>query len=171
MKEEKFLQNFYTENFNKIHRFISSRVAPREEATDITSDVFYKFALAIKEKREIKNPLSFLFRIARNKTIDWYRKTKPESLDKKIDDSEKNSFQLKDPLSGAQIISMSETQIVLRSIKKIDRKYSEIITLRFLREMSLFDISKRLKMSQSNVSIRTKRAIKELRKVLGIQEP
>ena len=57
--------------------FIKKRVASEADAEDILQDVFYQLADTFEPIEQIS---SWLFRVTRNKIIDWYRKKKPVQL-------------------------------------------------------------------------------------------
>lgn len=57
--------------------FISNRTPTIEDAEDILQDVFYELV----RNEPIERTVSWLYRVARNKITDWYRKMRPERLD------------------------------------------------------------------------------------------
>ncbi len=62
----------------RLLNFIKKRVDNAEDAEDILQDVFYQFA---GNTKPIEQLTAWLFRIARNKITDNYRKKKPELLE------------------------------------------------------------------------------------------
>jgi RNA polymerase sigma factor (sigma-70 family) len=60
--------------------FIRSRVGIAEDAEDILQDVFYQLAAGDRVVESIENVTSWLFTVARNRIIDWYRKRRPEPI-------------------------------------------------------------------------------------------
>jgi RNA polymerase sigma factor (sigma-70 family) len=68
--------------------FISRRVRRFEDAEDIMQDVFYQFARASDVINPIENTSAWLYRVARNKIIDHYKKKKTEPLPAYYDDEE-----------------------------------------------------------------------------------
>ena len=60
--------------------FIRSRVSSEEDAEDILQDVWYQLSSA-PEVEAIEQVGSWLYKVARNRIIDKYRKQKPESLE------------------------------------------------------------------------------------------
>src|SRR5215216_4695766 len=62
----------------RLLNFIKKRVNSEEDAEDILQDVFYQFAGNTKPIEQIT---AWLFRTARNKITDNYRKKKPELLE------------------------------------------------------------------------------------------
>jgi len=60
--------------------FIRRRVRNQSDAEDILQDVFYQLVTSYSVTEPIEKLTSWLFTVARNKIIDWYRKRRPESL-------------------------------------------------------------------------------------------
>jgi RNA polymerase sigma factor (sigma-70 family) len=70
------------------------------DAEDILQDVFYQLASSYSITEPIERMTSWLFTVARNKIIDWYRKKKPISLRQSNDysDNESGPLNLEDIL-------------------------------------------------------------------------
>ncbi len=60
--------------------FIRRRVADAGEAEDILQDVFHEFVQAYRLPEPIEQVSAWLFRVARNRIIDRFRKKKEETL-------------------------------------------------------------------------------------------
>jgi RNA polymerase sigma factor (sigma-70 family) len=65
----------------RLFDFIKKRVANEADAEDILQDVFYQYVSNLELVDTIERTASWLFTVAGNKVIDWYRKKKPVSLD------------------------------------------------------------------------------------------
>lgn len=63
----------------KLFWFIRKRVRTEQDAEDILQDVFYQFLASYSIAEPIEKITSWLFKVASNKIIDWYRKRKPET--------------------------------------------------------------------------------------------
>jgi RNA polymerase sigma factor (sigma-70 family) len=68
-------------NRNRLREFIRQRVSDAEDAEDILQDVFEELTEAVRMMQPIEQVASWMFRVARNKIIDRYRKKKTESLE------------------------------------------------------------------------------------------
>lgn len=64
----------------RLRNFIRRRVADEADAEDILQDVFYEFVQAYRLMRPIQQAGAWLFRVARNRIIDLYRKRKTDRL-------------------------------------------------------------------------------------------
>lgn len=67
---------------NRLFNFIKKRVSDTGDAEDILQDVFYQLWQGYHTIESIEKVTSWMFRVARNKIIDKYRKQKPESFSK-----------------------------------------------------------------------------------------
>lgn len=64
----------------KLGNFIRRRVRDATEADDILQDVFYEFVEAYRLPETIEQVSAWLFRVARNRIIDRFRKKKEQSI-------------------------------------------------------------------------------------------
>ena len=81
------------ENGKKLLEFIRHRVREPEEAEDIFQDVMIELTQSYRLMQPIEKMAAWLYKVARNKIIDNYRKKKPTRLDdqlvfRKSDESE-----------------------------------------------------------------------------------
>ena len=67
----------------RLFYFIRGRVNTDEDAEDILQDVWYQFS-NVMETEPIEQTSAWLFRVARNRIIDRYRKRQTASLDQEI---------------------------------------------------------------------------------------
>ncbi|UIN19892.1 RNA polymerase sigma factor [Herbaspirillum frisingense] len=65
---------------SRLGGFIRRRVADAGEAEDILQEVFYEFVQAYRLPEPIEQVSAWLFRVARNRIIDRFRKRKEEPL-------------------------------------------------------------------------------------------
>ena len=64
----------------RLRNFIRRRVPDPRDAEDILQDVFYKLVEANRLLMPIEHVTGWLFRVARNRITDLFRKKKPESF-------------------------------------------------------------------------------------------
>jgi len=62
----------------RLRNFIRKRVLDASEAEDILQEVFYELVQAYRLMRPVEQVGAWLFRVARNRIIDRFRKRKPE---------------------------------------------------------------------------------------------
>jgi RNA polymerase sigma factor (sigma-70 family) len=64
----------------RLRNFIRGRVADEADAEDILQDVFYELIEAYRLTKPIEQVGAWLYRVARNRIIDRFRKKKPEPV-------------------------------------------------------------------------------------------
>jgi RNA polymerase sigma factor (sigma-70 family) len=64
----------------RLRNFIRRRVADHGEAEDILQDVFYELVEAYRMMKPVEQVTAWLFRVARNRIIDLFRRKKREGL-------------------------------------------------------------------------------------------
>jgi RNA polymerase sigma factor (sigma-70 family) len=72
----------------RLRSFIRRHVADTTEAEDILQDVFYELIEAYRMMKPVEHVTAWLYRVARNRVIDVFRKKKPESLNRPVFDEE-----------------------------------------------------------------------------------
>jgi RNA polymerase sigma factor (sigma-70 family) len=85
-KGSSVIETAFRDERNRLLDFIRRRVRTEEDAEDILSDVFYQLMSSYSVTEPIEKMTSWLFTVARNRIIDWYRKKRPESLPSYLDD-------------------------------------------------------------------------------------
>jgi RNA polymerase sigma factor (sigma-70 family) len=63
----------------RLRNFIRRRVADQQDAEDILQDVFYEFVEAYRMMKPIEEATAWMFRVARNRIIDLFRRRKREA--------------------------------------------------------------------------------------------
>jgi RNA polymerase sigma-70 factor, ECF subfamily len=162
MNNEEFSQ-FYKQNLDKVFRFIYLRVDKVETAEDITSQTFLKcWQTNDNSQSAIKNLQAFVYRVARNQIIDFYRQKnkKPLSLEelreKGIEILQK-SFVFKIELSF-------EMENLKKVLQRISPAYSEIIIWHYVDDLSTEEIAQILNKKENNVRVLLHRALETLKK-------
>jgi RNA polymerase sigma factor (sigma-70 family) len=68
----------------RLANFIRRRVPDQGEAEDILQEVFYELVAAYRLFEPVEEAGAWLFRVARNRITDFFRKKKPETLPEAI---------------------------------------------------------------------------------------
>jgi RNA polymerase sigma factor (sigma-70 family) len=64
----------------RLRNFIRKRVADESDAEDILQDVFYELVEAYRMMKPVQQVSAWLFRVARNRITDLFRRKRPEAL-------------------------------------------------------------------------------------------
>ncbi len=76
---------------SRLGNFIRRRVPDAADAEDILQDVFYEFVDAYRLPASIEQASAWLFRVARNRIIDRFRKKREQPLAQRSDDQHSDS--------------------------------------------------------------------------------
>ena len=117
----------------RLRNFIRRRVADESEAEDILQDVFYELIEAYRLMKPIEQVGAWLYRVARNRIIDGFRKKKPEpfSAEKDPEAEGGDSLSLEDLLPSpdagpeatyARSILLEELEEALEELPEEQRK-------------------------------------------------
>jgi len=79
-EQDKRIAETVSRERGRLGNFIRRRVPDASEAEDILQDVFYELVAAYRLPEPIEQVGAWLFRVARNRIIDRFRKKKEESL-------------------------------------------------------------------------------------------
>jgi RNA polymerase sigma factor (sigma-70 family) len=84
----------------RLRSFIRKHVADTGEAEDILQDVFYELLEAYRLMKPVEHVTAWLYRVARNRMIDLFRRSKPSSLNNPVS-AEEDGDTLEDLLPSA----------------------------------------------------------------------
>jgi len=161
---EQFSQ-IYDQYIEKIYRFVYLKVNSQEIAEDITSKVFMKgWESFQKQESEIRNPGAFLYQIARNVVVDYYRekgRTKIISVD--------SSPEIADPGTNIQdkAILSADINLIKTAILKLKKDYQDILIWHYLDDMPIDQIAKTLKKPAGTVRVMLHRGLKNLKDIIN----
>ncbi len=160
---EQFSQ-IYDEYIEKIYRFVYLKVNSQEIAEDITSKVFMRGWESYQKKGfEIENPRAFLYQIARNSVVDFYRErgrantVSSEFLPEMIDSG--------DDVYEKAVLN-ADISIVKASIQKLKQEHQDIIIWHYLDDMPIAEIAKMTGKPAGTVRVMLHRGLKELKQII-----
>ncbi|MFA5831657.1 MAG: RNA polymerase sigma factor [Candidatus Paceibacterota bacterium] len=162
-QEQKFLEGYDT-HADALFRFAYFQVSDRETAKDIVQDVFMETWKYLSEGNEIQNIRAYLYRVARNRIIDHYRKHKSQSLDALREMGAEFSDEKKDAMAAVS----AEASLMLRLLEQIDAKYREPVLLRYMEGLGIKELSEILGETESNTSVLIHRGLEQLKKLAHI---
>ncbi|OGY87695.1 MAG: hypothetical protein A2233_01985 [Candidatus Kerfeldbacteria bacterium RIFOXYA2_FULL_38_24] len=141
--------------------------ASYEEAEDIAQEIFLKAYVNLRDFDEKKKFSSWLFAIAHNETISYWRKNKKNLTMVDIEEDYLEVLLKKDPDLAEQIDIKQRKTVVQTALKKLNLKYRAILDLRYTQDLSYEEISDIIKKPKNTVGTLINRAKKELKKELS----
>ena len=98
-ERDRQISEIIAEERSRLRNFIRRRVPDPRDAEDILQEVFYELVEANRLLMPIQHVTGWLFRVARNRITDLFRKKKPESFsDAAVADEGDEVLQLEDLL-------------------------------------------------------------------------
>lgn len=164
-QQKEFLEA-YEAYADAIFRHCFFRMSDRERALDISQETFTRAWEYIAKGGEIKNMKAFLYRIANNLIVDTFRKKKTSSLDELQEDG----FDPQDMTILPRGEALDARQ-ALRVLDQLDPTYRDVITLRYVDDLSPREIAEVLHQSENVVSVRIHRGLKKARQILLQEHP
>lgn len=149
----------------KIYRFVYLKLPRVQDAEDIAAEVFLKAWDHIKGGRKITSLQAFLYQIARNAVVDFYRRAgKPmESLDEgEIVIADRSDLSLEE-----KMVLKSDMVRIETALRKLKDAYREVIVLHYLNELSLVETARALEKSPGATRVLLHRGVRALKKVLA----
>lgn len=160
-------KTIYEKEADSIFRFCLVRVSDREQARDITQESFTRLWQNMIQGKIMTNARSYIFTIAHNLIIDWYRKKKSLSLDSIMESDTGGAKELADGETYGNTDLGSEGRFLVSKINEISVSYRHAVYLRFVEGLSPPEIGEIIGITTNAASVRINRGIAELRKLTG----
>src|SRR2546427_1551969 len=98
-EQDRRISEIVAEQRSRLRNFIRRRVPDPSDAEDIVQEVFYELVEANRLLMPIDHLTGWLFRVARNRITDLFRKKKPETFsDMAVEDEDGELLQIEDLL-------------------------------------------------------------------------
>lgn len=166
--DKKRFTDVYNQESDALFRFCLYRVSDREKALDLTQETFTRLWNSTSQNKKADNPRAFLYTVARNLIIDWYRKIKSVSLESLSSSDEDREFDAPDQKAIYEIELNAESRQALLMLEKLDSQYKEVMYLRYVEDLSPKEIGEVMGLNANTVSVRITRGVEALRKLMGI---
>jgi RNA polymerase sigma-70 factor, ECF subfamily len=150
--------------FNYIRRISSA--AP-EDIEDLLQNIFLKVYLNLNDFNHNLKFSSWIYRIAHNETIDFFRKSKARPKTSELDLSDNSLSALASDINiEKEIDAIMLKSSIAKALDLLDRKYKEVLVLKFFEEKNYREISDIIKKPPGTVASRINKAKAELRNIL-----
>jgi len=152
----------YDRHFNRIYRFVYSRVREQTAAEDVTSDVFLKAFRGLPRYQDTGRPFAaWLYQIAVNAIADRYRGARPTS----------DVDQLRDLSSGGPELEevaahRDQMRRIWALVERLPGSQRMALVLKFQEDMKIDDIAVAMGRSSGAVKLLIHRGMTRLRSEL-----
>lgn len=155
----------YMEYAPKVRDFAFRFVQNREEADDITHDVFFKIWELRKSLSEITSIKAYLFRMTKNAILNNFRQKLIH--DKYFDDVRKHSTEESDE-TDSSVTTADLIEMIQLAIDHMPEQRRRVFCMSRYENMSYEQIAEKLNISPKTVQYHISVALAELRKVIHV---
>jgi len=158
-RAQREFQTVYQENLGVIYRYVYSKVGVREEAEDLTAQIFMKAARDIDVARGPHSMQKWLFQVAQTTVADYWRRyyrTPVSSLDALLESGWEGPVET-EPIAS---LSTTPTERVHALLRLLPDHHREVLTCRFLLHLSIKETALALNLTEANVKVLQFRALK-----------
>ena len=159
--QESAFAEIYDLYFKKIYRFIFFRVSHKEVAEDLAEEVFLKAFSKINSINKNRSFEGWLYQIARNLVIDYYRQKKTTVSLEEIENIVEYESNLVDTINLDQ-----QQKTLLKLIKELTSEQQVIIKLKFFEDLDNEEIAEALQKSEGSIRVIQHRAITKLQELI-----
>jgi len=143
----------YELNFHRVYGYVSRRVQNRDEAEDITSDVFHHAFAKLKQFEWRGTPfVAWLFRIAANAIADRWKRVNRESKDVTPDE-----------LADTEAHNIEQRAALFQLVDSLPADQRRVVIMRFVEQKSIKEIAQEIHRTEGAVKQLQFRALEKLR--------
>ncbi|MBP7804829.1 MAG: sigma-70 family RNA polymerase sigma factor [Candidatus Pacebacteria bacterium] len=159
-------EGLYKAYYSRIFKYFSFRLFNKSEAEDLAQTVFLKIFTSLKRGLwEGTGDLSYIFTVARNTLIDYFRRAKhalivSDEIIQSIADSVTTS---------SRIEETEERERIMTAMKNLREEESEAVTLRYFADMEYPVIAKIMDKKEDAVRQLVHRGLKALKATLQLE--
>ncbi|MDQ5931005.1 MAG: hypothetical protein QG674_171 [Patescibacteria group bacterium] len=158
-EQQALFSKLFEEYQDAIFRFVFFRVGSRHIALDITQDTFVRLWGYLAKGGEVLHEQAFVYRIAKNAVIDYYKKSKSSSLDSLLE----NGFDPETNTHTDEIFRNDDIKMVQGLLEELDEESKQIIFLRYTEEKPIEEIANIYGKSVNAMTVRIHRIIQKLK--------
>jgi len=148
----------------KIYRFVLFKVSHKQQAEDITQQTFMKAWENVRTYKPQGYTFgSWLYRIARNSVIDYYRKNEPQ-VD--IEEVSPEALGIDSSLIAKLEVKL-DWEKILTAIGGLSEVEQDVLIMRFVEDLPHSDVAKAVQKSENAVKVIQHRALKKLKETLS----
>jgi RNA polymerase sigma-70 factor (ECF subfamily) len=157
--------DLYEMHLEELYRYIYYRVSPKEDAEDLTEQVFLKAWEGLSAYRGDASFKAWLYRIARNAVVDHYRVRKDDTpLDDKLSLADKKAQ------PEELMLAQDRATRLIEAISGLSPLHQDVIVLRFINGHSTKEMAEILERNIGVVRVLQHRALKSMRVYLVAED-
>ena len=175
VQQDELIRDTVKKERGRLLDFIRKRVSSEEDAEDILQDVFYELIETYRLMKPVEKVASWMFKVARNKIIDRYRKKKTVSLENQLgfsneEEGERLNFEelLEDysERADSELIRNIILEALEEALEELPEAQREVFLMHEIEDKSFQEISELTGASVNTLLSRKRYAVLYLRKKL-----
>jgi RNA polymerase sigma-70 factor, ECF subfamily len=152
----------YANNFERVYAFIARRVHDREQAQDLTADVFHSALKNLPRFEWRGMPFAaWLYRIAANAVADHGKRAA------RLEAAKLHQINEHNPSSDEDLAEVEHRARLFKLVEKLPDDQRRVITMRFASQKSIAEIAKDLRRSEGAIKQLQLRGLQALRMMVG----
>lgn len=152
------INDWYIEYSNEIYQYVFFMTSDHAQAKDIIQETFFR-AYQKYDQFHGEQPKNWLYKVARNVTIDYLRKNKPIPYFIETFFSVENKGKTPEQIA---LFHECERELYM-ALGKLKRSYRDVIILRKIEEFSIKETAQILGWSENKVKVQLFRGLKKLK--------
>lgn len=163
LREPPDLEQVFARYMDSVYHFLYSRLGNREDAEDLTSEVFLKAAKGLDGARAEASVAQWLFTVARTVLADHWRRYYRTGAMVELDESRATD-------AGSSVspeLSDETAALVEDVLASLSPKYRTVLELRFLRSYTIEETARSMGLTVGNVKVIQHRALHKAVEVAG----
>lgn len=152
----------------KVYNYAYGFTLNREDALDITQEVFLKVYKNIQKFKEESSISTWIYKITSNVCIDFARKSKPGNIININDENFNLIENIKDSaIAPVDFVLQNElSEEIIDSLNKLDFSSRQIVVMRDILQLSYSEIATILNLEDGTVKSKISRSRKKLRDII-----
>ena len=169
-KDPEAFSSLYRRYFPRVYSYVSWRVGRRLDVEDLVSDIFTKALAGLDSFKWRRGAVfsSWIFRIAHNAVVDYFRRSAKRDS---VSLNELPEIQADELLPDELTERRRLFRTIFHEIQKLPARQAEIVTMRFYGELRNREIANVLNIEEKSVSSSLFRGLKKLHDVLKATAP
>lgn len=167
IKQIEKMQDVLTNAYNIYSKSLSAyafyKVSNHEKSEDLVQDTFLKTWKYLVKGGKINIMRAFLYHILNDLIVDQYRKYKTVSLDYLIQKGFEPSVDYSESISNN-----FDGKVAIFLIKDLPEKYQKVMSMRYVEDLSIKEISLITKESNNTVAVQLHRGLGKIKKLYAM---
>jgi RNA polymerase sigma-70 factor (ECF subfamily) len=163
-KDPRRFTELYEEQFERVYAYVARRLNRREDAQDVTSEVFHQALANLRQFEWRGVPFAaWLHRIAANAIADHWQREQQRTGQRAAHERENPGSEPEAEPNAQDLAEIEECARLFRLVKTLPAEQRRVVEMRFAEEKSIREIAKALRRSEGAIKQLQFRGVEKLR--------